>query len=123
MFKLYNANPVAKRAGDCTVRAISKVMGKSWDEVYIGLCTYGLKLYDMPSSNAVWGEYLKDNGYTKHIVNCPGCYTVEDFTNEHRQGSYLLALSGHVVASVDGDFYDTWNSGSEIVIYYWRKER
>lgn len=36
-------------------------------------------------------------------------------------GRYLLALDQHVVAVVDGDYYDTWDSGNEIPIYYWMK--
>lgn len=37
-------------------------------------------------------------------------------------GTYILALSGHVVTVVDGDWYDTWDSGGEIPIYYWVRE-
>ena len=37
MFIRYNANPQGKNVGDCTVRAISKALGKEWGEVYTGL--------------------------------------------------------------------------------------
>lgn len=125
MYKQYNANPVARRAGDCTVRAISKITGKSWEQVYVGLCVCGFKYYDMPSSNYVWGIYLTDNGYSRHIIpnHCPNCYTVADFCTDHPRGEYLLALSGHVVAVVDGDYYDTWDSGDEVPMYFWRKDK
>lgn len=124
MYRNYNANPEAKRTGDCTVRAISKVLNKSWDEVYAGLCVYGFKYYDMPSSNLVWGAYLTDNGFERHIVpnKCPECYTVREFAEDHKRGAYLVALSGHVVAVVDGDYYDTWDSGYEVPLYYWRRK-
>lgn len=124
MYKEYNANPVERKGQDCTVRAISKILGKSWDEVYISLCTYGLKYYDMPSANYVWGAYLMDKGYKREVIpnTCPQCYTVDDFANDHPKGSYILALTGHVVAVFDGDYYDSWDSGREVPIYYWRKE-
>lgn len=124
MFIEYNANPKAKRNEDCTVRAISKLLNKSWDNVYCSLCDYGRYFVDMPSSNHVWGQYLIDHGYSRHIVpdRCPMCYTVRQFAREHKKGKYLLALNGHVVACVDGNYYDTWDSGDEVVIYYWKRE-
>ena len=45
-----------------------------------------------------------------------------DFCNDHPKGAYILALSSHVVAVVDGCYYDTWDSGQEIPIYYWTKK-
>ena len=45
-----------------------------------------------------------------------------DFAAEHPSGTYILALSGHVVCVMDGDYYDTWDSGGEVPLYYWRKE-
>lgn len=82
-------------------------------------------MYDMPSSNRVWGAFLNNNGYSKHVIpnTCPDCYSVKEFCYDHPVGRYLLALDGHVVAVVDGCYYDTWDSGNEIPLFYWRKER
>ncbi|MBQ0112409.1 MAG: hypothetical protein KBT03_04685 [Bacteroidales bacterium] len=123
MYQNYNANPIARRSDDCTVRAISKLLDKSWEDVYCSLCDYGLMNFDMPSSNYVWGQYLHDRGYSRHIMpdTCPHCYTVRRFAEEHPHGRYLLALNGHVVCCINGTYFDTWDSGDEIVLYYWRK--
>ena len=67
-YKYYNPNPAGARVGDCTVRALCKATGKSWDEVYCGLCAYGYHRKDMPSANAVWGAYLRDQGFTRSFV-------------------------------------------------------
>lgn len=32
-YQHYNPNPAGARVGDCTVRALCKATGKSWDEV------------------------------------------------------------------------------------------
>lgn len=124
MYRNLNVNPIHKRADDCTVRAISKALGKTWEDVYVDLCLQGLKYYDMPSSNQVWGSYLKDNGYTRKIIpdTCPDCYTVSEFAKDNPKGTFILALHGHVVAVVDGVYYDTWDSGDRVPIYYWQKE-
>lgn len=59
MYSAYNPNPMGARVGDCTVRAISRATGESWDAVYCGLCVEGLRLCDMPTANHVWGAYLR----------------------------------------------------------------
>lgn len=124
MYIYYNPNPSQKRVGDCVIRAISKVTGESWAQVYMGVCMQGYLLSDMPSANHVWGAYIKNHGYVKHNLpdNCPDCYSVKSFCEEHRQGKYLLATGSHVVAVVDGDYFDTWDSGDENPLYYWSLE-
>lgn len=109
--------------GDCTVRAISKATGNSWGETYLALCIQGYLDGDMPSSNAVWGHYLRRIGYTRHIIpdTCPDCYTVADFARDHPVGTYILALSGHVVCLQDSTIFDSWDSGEEVPLYYWTK--
>lgn len=124
MFVFFNPNPVSKRVGDCTVRALSKAMGKPWEDTYLALCVEGLRMHDMPTANSVWGGYLKRNGYRQFALpdTCPECYTVASFASEHERGTYILALSNHVVAVVDGDWHDTWNSADEVPIYYFTME-
>lgn len=120
----YNPNPDGIRVGDCVIRALSKALGQTWEETYIDLSVEGLLMGDLPSANAVWGAYLRRNGYQREIVpnSCPDCYTVENFCDDYPQGTYILAISGHVVCVVDGQFYDSWNSGNEHPIYYWQRK-
>jgi hypothetical protein len=117
----YNANPSRKRVGDCTVRAISKVLGQDWEKTYVGLALYGFLLGDMPSANHTWGAYLKSNGFARALIpdECIEGYTVRDFCRDHPSGVYLLAIDGHVVAVEDGCYFDSWDSGDEIPVYYW----
>ena len=105
------------------IRAIAKVTGQDWETTYMDICVEGFALNDMPSANHVWGSYLHNKGFTKTIIpdTCPDCYTVKDFCTDHPQGEYLLAIGTHVVAVKDGDYYDTWDSGDEIPIYYWQR--
>jgi len=124
MFVEYNPNPDGAIVGDCVVRAIAKLMDIDWGNAYTGVVTQGYLMRDMPSSNAVWGAYLKKNGYKRHALpdTCPDCYTVKEFCRDYPKGRFLLATGSHVVTVVDGDYYDTWDSGSETPIYYWSKE-
>lgn len=124
MYSQYNPNPIGARVGDCTIRAISRATGETWERVYCGLCAEGLRLCDMPSANAVWGAYLRRHGFHRHALpdDCPDCYTVADFCRDHPRGTYVLAISGHVVCAQDGQYYDSWDSGAEVPAYYWCKE-
>ena len=120
----FNPNPLSNRVGDCTIRAISKVLNQDWDETYLDIVVEGFMQKDMPSSNSVWTNYLQSKGYIRHIIpnTCPKCYTIKNFCIDHPIGSYILATGTHVVAVQDGNYYDTWDSGNEIPIYYFEKE-
>ena len=116
-----NPNPHNSLVGDCVVRALSLAMDRPWSEVYLGLCVQGLVLGDMPSSNRVWGEFLKEHGYTRKKVpdECPYCYTIRDFCEEHPEGTYIVCTGTHVVCCKQGNYMDTWDSGDETVLFYW----
>ena len=124
MFKRFNSNPEKKSVGDCTVRAMCKLFNCDWYTAYDDLCAEGRILHDMPSSNAVWGSYLYLQGFHKHLIHnrFDQIMTVRDFANRHPSGLYLLATGTHVVAVVDGDYFDSWDSGDEIPIYYYSLE-
>ena len=121
MYVNYNANPQQKQVGDCVIRAISTVLNQDWETTYIGLAIQGFMMSDMPSSDSVWNEYLKSKGLARYIVpdTCPNCYTVRQFADEHPTGIYVVFVGQHVVAVVDGDYIDTWDSGDRVPIYYW----
>lgn len=118
----FNPNPLGKRVGDCVIRAIAKLTRQDWATVYIGITTTGYELCDMPSSNAVWAAYLNRLGYRRFVIpdTCPQCYTVRDFCIDNPKGNFLVATGSHVVAVSNGDYFDAWDSGEEIPIYYWR---
>lgn len=122
-FKNYNPNPYNNLVIDCTVRAISKATGQSWDETYIGLAVECYVIKDMSNSNRVWGQYVRRLGFEKFSLpnTCPDCYTVKQFCDDYPRGTFLLATGNHVVAVVNGDYYDTWDSGDEIPVYFWTK--
>lgn len=118
-FEYFNPNPTSKNVGDCTVRALSKALNQTWDETYAGIAIEGFIIGDMPSANAVWGAYLRRHGFKRELA--PDDITVAEFADEHPRGTYILALSGHVVCIIDGTLYDTWHSENEIVLYFWQK--
>lgn len=125
MWKEYNPNPAGRRVGDCAVRAVAKALGTDWETAYLMIAVNGYTMGDVISSNAVWGSVLRQNGFYRKSLpdNCPDCYSVKDFCKENPKGTYVLGTGTHVVTAIDGDYFDTWDSGDETVAYIWyRKE-
>ena len=121
----FNPNPVGRKVGDCSVRAVAKALNMGWEAAYIALTINGLQMGDMPSSDSVWGATLRQNGFYRMSLpdTCPSCYTAEDFCEDHPHGTYVLGFGGHVATVIDGDLYDSWDSSKEIPQFVWyRKE-
>ena len=117
----YNPNPTNQRVGDCAVRALSKALGKEWEDTYVGLAAEGLYYHDMPSSDYVWGMFLRKYGFEQKGIPsiCPQCTTIKKFAEDHPTGRYVVKAQNHTVAVVDGNYYDSWDSGDEIALFYW----
>lgn len=122
-YKYYNPNPLHKSTIDCTVRAISRLFDMDWDTAFLVLMAESFSQKSLPSSDKVWGDYLRNNGYKRYIIpnTCPDCYTVGRFAEDHPRGRYLLKTHEHVVAVVDGDYYDSFDTGEEVPVYYWER--
>jgi len=120
----FNPNPSGRSVGDCSVRAIAKALDVDWTKAFALIVSNAFQMADMPSSNAVWGSVLFQNGFKRYAIEntCPDCYTAEDFCKDHPDGVYVLGFGNHVATIKDGVLYDSWNSLSEIPQYYWHKE-
>lgn len=119
----YNGNPDGLNANDCVIRAISTVMGDSWEATMSDLAMMSLSMHRMPNDNALWGRYLSLNGFTRGVLptNCPNCVTVRDFCKMFPYGKYVVATGYHVIAVIDGDYFDTTDTGSEVLSEFWRR--
>lgn len=121
----YNPNPHGKYTEDCVIRAISRLFDLTWDEAFIELSSQAFMDKSVLTVDNIWGNYLMIKGFTMYPLpnTCPRCYSVLRFAEDHPYGKYLVKTPGHVIAVVDGDYYDTSDTGGEVPIYYWRKEQ
>lgn len=119
----YNPNPTMRNVGDCSVRAIAKALKMDWETAFAILSMYAYQMGDMPSSDAVWGAVLSNNGFTRKSIpnTCPNCYTAKDFCNDNPLGTYVLGFGGHVATVQNGDLFDAWNSSNEVPQFYWEE--
>ncbi len=120
MWRYFQPNPRELNVGDCTVRAICAVTGMGWHAAHKALCDLARDMGDMPSADRVWWALLERLGFTRRrmIDRCPDCYTVRDFCRDHPHGVFVLGPHEHAVAVIDGDYYDSWDSGDAVPTYY-----
>lgn len=116
-----NPNPGRQEVPDCVVRAICLALHRSWLEVYDDLCKVGRLHYDMPSSDAIWGRYLYEHGFRPFLLpqSCPQCTTIRMFCRMFPEGTYIIGTGSHAVAVIDGNYYDSWDSGDTIPSFFW----
>lgn len=122
-FKFANPNPYHILEEDCVIRAIALAENKDWDDIFIGVTIEAFMMKGTTASNRVWRRYLRRLGYTRHQIpnTCPDCYTVADFAIDHPIGTYILGTGTHAVAVINGNHYDTWDSGNEVPMFYWER--
>ena len=100
-------------------------MDMPWDDVAIDLSMMMVAEKDIVSSNSLWGKYLELNGFRRGSLpnTCPSCFTIEDFCKTYPQGIFVVCTGSHVVAVINGNYYDTFDSGQETATYYFERVR
>ena len=123
-FIFYNPNCKGQHVTDCVIRAICRLENLTWTEAFDQLTALCRQECDMPSSDKMWGKYVSSRGYKKYLIpeTVPDWYTVKDFCRDNPVGKFIIKTSGHVIAVVNGDYYDTFDSGDKTPIYFWKKE-
>ena len=119
-----NSKDIKDEYGDCVIRCFTKVLNKTWVEVYDELIPYGREMQCMPNCRPCYEKYLADKGFTyEGISNKKGTNrpTIDSFAKEHKEGVYVLRVAHHLVAVVDGNYYDTWDSGHKSLYGFWYK--
>ena len=122
MWMKCNPNPAHKEVPDCVIRALTIALNKRWIDVYDDLCALGRREYNMPSADSVWGKYLYQTGFEPFLLpeSCPSCITIKRFCVMYPRGTYVIGTGSHAVAVIDGNYYDSWDSGDEIPSFFWR---
>ena len=112
-----NSKDLKDTYGDCQIRAFCKALDMTWVEVFdlvYPVCRelQLMDIFDAPSD--VVRKAMMQLGFEYHgVSNKKGSKrpTVDQFAAEHKSGRYIVTVARHVVAVVDGRYYDTWDSG------------
>lgn len=117
-----NPNPKRKNVPDCVIRALVIALNKSWYDVHDELCELSREECSVTCDDNVWGRYLYQMGFEPFLLpgTCPSCITIKRFCIMYPHGTYIIGTGSHAVAVIDGNYYDSWDSGNEIPSFFWR---
>lgn len=120
---------------DCSIRALMKLEGISWETAYIMLAEAGLIVKDvMNSTRAIEYVLTKRLGYVKgHSTKPPKggkwpkvhkwCFDYfMEVGGEHENRKVFIFTTGHVIPSMRGLYYDTADSGNMTVRSFYYKD-
>ena len=123
-----NSKDIKDEYGDCTIRALSKTLGVTWLEAFdmtIPILRENQVVNIFGAPVEVRNKFLQALGFTYTGVSAKRGSTrptVDSFAKEHPHGTFILKVAHHVVACVDGKYYDTWDSGYKSLYGYYEKE-
>lgn len=120
----YNPNPNPKNSSnDCTIRAYCAAENITWDEAYDIACVRGKGMTCMPNEGPAIKDILETEfGYTQHKLSKEEKkMTVAEFGVKHPEGTFVLITPSHAVTVIDGEYYDSWDSGEKKVKCYYSK--
>lgn len=119
-YKYLNLNILGKEEEDCVTRAISLATGLSYAEVQDKLY-YIAQLFDCEQLCVCCYQHLLDNVFKFDKIYCKGM-TVEEFANQHRDGTYILRMNGHLSCLIDNVLYDIWDCRYKELTDVWKVE-
>ena len=121
-FHYYNANPKGKNSKDCTYRALSLFLDKSWDDIArmdaefylehgMWLFTTELVRYSYQNRVDVFLEKLSYTPIYRHGQD-GSIGTLREFIDKYASDKkvYLCEMHGHMAAIKDRKVWDTWDS-------------
>ena len=117
-----NVNPAKNHTGDCVIRACVVALHKTWVQVSDEIYSLSREHFLSMSDDHLWGRYLYEQGFTPFLLpeNCPNCITIKRFCVMYPRGIYIIGTGSHAVAVIDGNYYDSWDSGDEMPSFFWR---
>lgn len=137
----YNPNPETQRYirgrrkgrkiahSDCVVRAFTILFDMNWKDTYMKLAMRGIEKNDIFTTRTVWESFLDKAPISLNVrVNKAGDIrktrkmTVKEVAKltEGNSQVFLCSCLHHVVVCKEGQYFDSWDSGSEAVRSLWQ---
>ena len=114
----YNPNPKGKNIGDCTLRAYCAAFNISWEEAFdiaSGIAKENASMIQYVAEKVLLEHFecKVSDEYNKKTVKAKERITVAEFAETHPYGTYILHIRGHLVTLRNGEYWDSWDSGSK----------
>lgn len=99
-------NRVILNTGDCTIRALTKISGKTYDEIYAMLAKEGARRHQMMNGTDTIGYVCKEFGYSIYRFSSSDFIPFGTFMSVYKRGKFVLMSRDHAFAYCDGVIYD-----------------
>ncbi len=123
-FRYYNAHPRHLLVDDCVKRAISVTCGMDYMDVQRGLNAHkkitGAKDFNSPGNPRSYVE--KVLGFPRVAIpkkDDGSRVSAHEFCEIHPKGRYIISMSGHWSAVINGTIVDTWDCSEEGLYSYY----
>jgi hypothetical protein len=125
-FRKANVNPMKKRVGDCSTRALSNVLNISYEEAIREQCETAIKTCYGLTDKELVDEIMNKYGYIKMKQPRKSNgkkYDVNEMdqvlTKKQIEDGVLIKVAKHFTVIKNGDIQDIWNCGYMTVGNYW----
>ena len=127
-FRYYNAHPRHLSVSDCVKRSLTLTTGIPYAVIAKGLNDHkkvtGARLFYQSGNPDSYAKNVLGLRRIKILASEDGSrMTAEEFAEHHPIGRFVLSLSGHWTACINGILYDTWDCGGERVLSYYEVTR
>ena len=117
-YDFLNLNPMNELENDCVNRAIALALNEDYLLIQRKLELVG-ELFECEKLCVCCYKFLLDEIYgLERIEEYAGC-TIEEFSQYHPKGTYLIRVDNHLTTLIDGTIYDIWDCRDEIVRIVW----
>ena len=123
-FLYYNAHPYQLEVDDCVKRSITVTTGMDYMDVQRGLNQHkkitGAKKFNADGNPQSYVENIL--GFSRVTISKKSDgtrVTANEFCKTHPKGKFIISMSGHWSAVINGTILDTWDCGNkELLSYY-----
>lgn len=139
-WKKYNPNPEQKNTGDCSIRSYCGAFGLTWDAAYDIASKIAKSMSELPDSSHVCDaiitqhfgmhvmeEEVKNEHHEDLVDNEENAkkkqkkskkkkvakMTINEFAMTHPFGTYIVVSPHHQTAVINGEYWDSWDSGEK----------
>lgn len=125
IFTYHNQNPHNRITADCVTRAISFALNIPYNDVVMEIAEFQIKtgfVIEEKEDLLLKAHGIHMQPMLRHDDNTK--YTLKEFIEEHRTGTYIVRMPGHLTVVKDGVNYDIWDctKSTNKIGNYWKVE-
>lgn len=117
-YNFLNLNPLGELEEDCVTRAIALALCEDYYTIKRKLELVA-ELFECEKLCVCCYKFLLDEVYGLDRIEEYAGVTIEEFSQDYKQGVYLIRVDNHLTTLVNDTLYDIWDCRNEIIRIIW----